>query len=507
MAERRKESLASSNVQVQEPAIKHNTIRASDHLAALVSEQQQQDDSSSITNEGTDDYLGSDYAYNDNRDNDAVQQQEESLDYDYNDYGDGGLQKEERKGADYNDDAVQQQEEELDYDYNDYEGSQQQEEKEKNDDYNDYHDSLQEQEQKVDVMYPVTTEETTKESSAPTLTKADAALFPSTGDTIHVLLTSGGSAYQNFQSRMMYNTYHIVRKLPNGQNLVAFTRILHRVQSDRLMKEMPTFHAKPLQPECDVWCDFPPASRPDAVRQFFDAAKKKPSMIKAPWIFLTECDYVWMKPVIAPPAEDLSAKSIAFPFTYIQPTNPGVTDVMEKFYPGGKSTEIPATGPAPALMRVHEWISIMPHWERITAEIEEDTNAKAKLGWVREMYAFSIACALENVKLELQLPPYSPLMIQPPADIDLGDAAMMHYTWGSIITDKDGQEVWRFDKREFTDEKWEKNPEKLPEVPPYDADAGWKLQDGVPVTSDLRDTLNLMMKTMNEAIKELQPLA
>ncbi|KAL4517798.1 hypothetical protein Ndes2526B_g02196 [Nannochloris sp. 'desiccata'] len=370
----------------------------------------------------------------------------------------------------------------------------------------------QKQEAKGDVIYPINAKtiskaKTVKKTSASTLTKADAALFPSTGDTIHVLLTSGGGAYQNFQSRMMYGTYHMVRKLPEGQKLVAFTRILHRVKTDALMKEIPTFHAKPLQPECDVWCDFPPASRPDAVRQFFDAAKKRPSMIKAPWVFMTECDYVWIKPVTAPRAEDMASKSIAFLFTYIQPTNPGIIDVIERLHPGRPSSEIPPTGPAPALMRVHEWLSIMPHWERITASIEEDKDAKEKLGWVREMYAFSIACALENVNLELQLPPNSPLMIQPPADVDIGDAAIMHYTWGNIISDKDGKEVWRFDKREYTDDKWEKNPEKLPEVPLYDADAGWKLQDGVEVTLNLRDTLTMMIKTMNEAIKKLQPLA
>ncbi|KAG7674404.1 hypothetical protein Ndes2526B_g05130 [Nannochloris sp. 'desiccata'] len=378
---------------------------------------------------------------------------------------------------------------------------------------NDDDDQERQQEgAKGDILYPIDAQTTSnagaiEKSSASTLTKADAALFPSTGDTIHVLLTSGGGSYQNFQSRMMYSTYHMVRKLPEGQKLIAFTRILHRVKTDALMEEIPTFHAKPLQPECDVWCAFPPALRPDAVRQFFDAAKKTPSMIQAPWLFMTECDYVWIKPVTAPRAEDMAAKSIAFLFTYIVATNPEFADVIERLHPGRPSSEIPATGPAPALMRVHEWLSITPHWERITADMEEYEDAKEKLGWVREMYAFSIACALENVTLDLQLPPNSPLMIQPPADHGMGDAAIMHYTWSSIISDKDGKEVWRFEKREYTDDKWEKNPEELPEVPLYDADAGWKLQDGVVVTSNLRDTLSMMIKTMNEAIKKLQPLA
>lgn len=36
----------------------------------------------------------------------------------------------------------------------------------------------------------------------------------------------------------------------------------------------------PLPAECDNWCEYPVADRPNAVRQFLDAAKKDPSMIK-----------------------------------------------------------------------------------------------------------------------------------------------------------------------------------------------------------------------------------
>ena len=39
-------------------------------------------------------------------------------------------------------------------------------------------------------------------------------------------------------------------------------------------------------------------------------------------------------------------------------------------------------------------------------------------------------------------------MIQPPADITIGQASVMHYTWGAIISDKTEQ-VWKFDKREY----------------------------------------------------------
>lgn len=330
-------------------------------------------------------------------------------------------------------------------------------------------------------------------------------LFPSSGNAIHVLMTAGAGAYQGFQSRVMYGTFRIVQREDQGKNLVGFTRILHSINPDELMNEIPTFHATPLQPECDTWCEFPPASRPNAVRQFFDAARKNTSMITAPWLLMTECDYVWIKPLTAPRAEIPSATAIAFPFGYINPTYPTITEVMHRLYPGPLE-DIPGTGPAPALMRVSEWLEVTPKWEQLTADIEADPEAKEKLGWVREMYAFAIACALQKVKIDLRLPPENKLMVQPPADKGLGAAALMHYTWGSVITDKKDKEVWKFDKREYTDVKYLLNPDMLPDVPMFDPEAGWKLQDGVMVTPELRDTLNVMMLRMNEAIAALKPL-
>jgi len=43
-------------------------------------------------------------------------------------------------------------------------------------------------------------------------------------------------------------------------------------------------------------------------------------MIKAPWIFMTECDYVWMQPVMSPgSAADKNVPGEQFYFDYIIP--------------------------------------------------------------------------------------------------------------------------------------------------------------------------------------------
>lgn len=61
----------------------------------------------------------------------------------------------------------------------------------------------------------------------------------------------------------------------------------------------------------------------------------------------------------------------------------------------------------------------------------------------------------QNVKFNMKLPPACPLIVQPPADVVSGDAAMFHYTWGSIWKSANGTQVWAFDKRFYTDAKFE----------------------------------------------------
>ena len=74
-----------------------------------------------------------------------------------------------------------------------------------------------------------------------------------------------------------------------------------------------------------------------------------------------------------------------------------------------------------------------------------------------QMYGFSVATALQGIKLDLQLPPDSQLIAQPPADNGLGKASLFHYTWGTIFKEglEDSPEVWRFDKRDYTDKALE----------------------------------------------------
>eukprot|EP00873_Tetraselmis_striata_P027120 jgi/Tetstr1/447384/TSEL_034820.t2 len=329
---------------------------------------------------------------------------------------------------------------------------------------------------------------------------------PQEQQNIHTVCTSNGSPYLNFQTRIMYATYRKVQKMPGGERLVAFTRILHRTKPDVLMDEVPTFRADPLTPKCDEWCEFPVADRPDAVEQWMKAVDSDPSMVSAPWILMIETDYVWWKPVQAPRA-DSGALSIAFPFGYIVPQAPALAGVMRIMYPQDKGplSDIPNSGPAPVLCRLAELRKIIPDWKRLAYHIEHHKETKDKLGWVREMYGWSIGAALQGVKFDLELPPKQKLIVQPPADRVIGEAALFHYTWGTVIKDQvSGRKLWEFDKRTYTDAKLPLQVPTIPKPPPFRP--GLVMQDGQPVTKELLDILNAMLDQMNSVIPSLPKL-
>ena len=96
---------------------------------------------------------------------------------------------------------------------------------------------------------------------------------------------------------MMYYSYLRAQKMPGGEHMKFFTRILHRRKPDAVMREVPTVRVEPLHPACDTWCDFPVADRPNAVAQWLltDDAKR------GKYILLIETDYIWTKPVPMPP--------------------------------------------------------------------------------------------------------------------------------------------------------------------------------------------------------------
>jgi hypothetical protein len=323
------------------------------------------------------------------------------------------------------------------------------------------------------------------------------------GTDIHVIFTSNGSPGANWQTRVLAATLAEVREMAYGDRLAAFTRILHRSADDALVGEIPTFRATPQHPACDAWCESPAADRPDAVRQFFDAARVEHDLVAAPWVLLLEPDVLWVKPVIVPLAET-TGLSYGYPAPHVNPSSPASAAVLSRLWPGGDLKSIPAAGPAPALLRAHEWVSLLPAWPAAAAAIEADPDARAKLGGAWEAYAFALAAGQTRLRLDLAPSPSNMLIAAPPADEELGEAAAIHYTWPVKVLEgavggQGGTVVWAWDKRAETDAALVDAPPTVA-LPPGPWKEGWTLAgSGRPVSRTLYDTLRSLVTTLNRA--------
>ena len=174
----------------------------------------------------------------------------------------------------------------------------------------------------------------------------------------------------------------------------------------------------------------------------------------------------------------------------------------------GDQKTIPCSGPAPVIIRHADLVKLMPKWEEYAAFIESDSEAKDKLGWVREMYAYSIAAAAEGIEHDVQEPDQTVLISQPPADDSLHKASAFHYTWGAEFKNASGLTVWQFDKRPYVDVKHVRRiAEHAPTTPPQDsATAGYRLQDGKAVTPALLAVETEMIQRMRDAALALPNL-
>jgi len=206
---------------------------------------------------------------------------------------------------------------------------------------------------------------------------------------------------------------------------------------------------------------------------------------------LCATDYIF---IAAPKLAPLPAPghALSFPFGYIVPTWPARRHIMKRYYPG-EPEDIPQTGNAPVLMRFDDFAKVCPRWVELTAKLEKDEEAKEAFGWVREMYAYSIAAAL---------------------------ACIAHYTWGAVLREVSevsgsaaglpgpaaGKEVWRWDKREYAAGQYGDKCarlERITAMPPWSDQARLVLQDGQPVGRGKYDLLALMVSKFNEAVDEV----
>ena len=180
---------------------------------------------------------------------------------------------------------------------------------------------------------------------------------------------------------------------------------------------------------------------------------------------------------------------------------------MKQLWPEGKVDQIPNTGPAPLVMSVEDWKAVTPDWVRLAAAIEADEGLKKKLGWVREMYGFSIALAKNGVDVDLSPPGSSKLIAQLPMERGLGQAHAFHYTQCTIYKTVAGDEdVWKYDKRFYTTQDVALKVPLIEEPPEKFQPGKWKFIEGDPVTKEKHEAISMMIKQMNRGIATLEEI-
>ena len=321
----------------------------------------------------------------------------------------------------------------------------------------------------------------------------EAAAAEERATCVHTVATSNGNDYSNWQSRVLYQTWRRVAQA-DPDVMRKFTRLLHRGADDALMAEIPTTRVNPARPECDVSCDFVVADRSQALMEW----SRMEEAATCSHVLVVETDYLFVKPV---PRALLPARghSVGFHYGYVNPAFDKHISVARRYWPEamGSLDLVPQTGNSPQLTTVEDFRAIMPAFRNFTVQIENDDEAREAWGWVRDMYAYSFAAAHSGVRHSVALVPFNPLIVQPPADVTLGDAIMLHYTWSPIVS-RNGSVVWRWDKRAYSGSA--ASLTKMPDVPAW-AD-GMRLQANEVVTPGCLDLIRLMALVFNRGVDD-----
>lgn len=219
---------------------------------------------------------------------------------------------------------------------------------------------------------------------------------------------------------------------------------------------------------------------------------------------MVEADYLYIRalpPWILPAKGD----AVGFHFGYIVPSVPEMAKISRRFFPEelGSLDLVPQTGNAPQLLHGDDFRRIMPLWAEIQEKVEADQEAIKEFNWVRDMYAYSFAVAKLGIRHHVPLVPFNHMMVQPPADVVVGEGAILHYTWGPIINVK-GNVLWQFDKRQYQGGQGASGPVKLVKLdhpPPWRE--GMRLQANETVTPDGLLLMDLFVRRKAPAMPRL----
>ena len=310
---------------------------------------------------------------------------------------------------------------------------------------------------------------------------------------IHTIVTSDGSEYMNWQTKILYESY---KKVSDDNALMSmFTRILHSRYDDDLMQYVSTVR---IEPDID-YPYFRVAERANVFRKWV----MNSALNTCSHILLVEPDYIFFKqpdPALYLPNH---GNAVGFYYPFINPTTPENEPIIKKYF--DRPELVPSTGPSPILMTYNDFTYLAPVWDKLNLEFEQDEELKNKFGITRDMYSFSVAAAKLGLNVVTEHTPYNPLTVQLPADKFLGRSFIFHYSWGIDII-KDGFIIFSFDKRSYQLKqlsKVEKNMLAKYELP--DFEVGMSLQNNVSITEEMYGMIRIMVYEFNAAVGGFAP--
>mmetsp|Transcript_25055 Transcript_25055/g.63575 ORF Transcript_25055/g.63575 Transcript_25055/m.63575 type:complete len:832 (-) Transcript_25055:131-2626(-) len=210
----------------------------------------------------------------------------------------------------------------------------------------------------------------------------------------HVLITSSSGTYQAWQTRIMY--YHITKqKRAEGvcSEIGGITRLLTMPggRNDSLMGHMPTYVVKELIPGRED-LGFVVMNRPHSVKAFMEDKAALAKFVTEEYIMIAETDHVWLRPL-----HNFATASVphAFHFGYMEAQFQ--KPLIERFCPGGGDTMDPV-GPSPLTIHVDLLKKLVGPWLAMSYKLKMDPDADSKLGWVLEMWGYSVSSTCLGVK-------------------------------------------------------------------------------------------------------------
>ena len=233
--------------------------------------------------------------------------------------------------------------------------------------------------------------------------RATAATCSPTRKPYHTILTATAQVYQQWQCRVMYHHWKKQRALdPVGEactELTGFTRLVANRDGDPdgLEGEIPSYFVKEYgHRDLARFHGYRVINRPYSVVQFLRTPYWK-ERVTEQYVYVAETDHILLQPL---PNRATLGSPMAYVFNYMGP-NPAHSSIISRMWPDGGSSgykRVQPIGPSPVVIHKLDLERIAHEWHETAVALKTDQEADSRLGWVIEMWGYSIAAAKIGLK-------------------------------------------------------------------------------------------------------------